>query len=134
MSRGPCHEASAYQASRRWPPGPCQKTSCWEPSGVTATWGAPTLCGAKCGIAKVNWSVAGLGGLIPPAVTTLTSYTVPYVNPVVGAVRMSRSAFSWKQPAAGAGLGHGWVLTDTVGPDAGTKSILVVKSNADSSC
>src|SRR5665213_2101421 len=39
MSRGPCHEASAYQASRRWPLDPCQKTSCWEPSLVTATAG-----------------------------------------------------------------------------------------------
>src|ERR1019366_937614 len=98
MSTGPCQAAKAYQSTKRWPPGPAQKTNCWEPSlatatagvevsvpswgkptgpcqaprayqasaswlvvvsfqktsccdpsGVTATWGAPTLCGAKCG-------------------------------------------------------------------------------------
>src|ERR1019366_3025688 len=51
MSTGPCQAARAYQASKRWPPGPSQKTSCWEPSLVTATagvevsgpsWGKPT--------------------------------------------------------------------------------------------
>src|SRR5450631_2296829 len=95
MSTGP-FQVPVYQASKRWPAGPCQKTSwvlpslltatagvevsvpscgkligpfqvpvyqasaswlvvvsfqktsCVEPSGVTATWGAPTLCGAKC--------------------------------------------------------------------------------------
>src|SRR6202790_2120438 len=51
MSTGPCQAARAYQASKRWPPGPSQKTSCWEPSLATATagvevsvpsWGKPT--------------------------------------------------------------------------------------------
>src|SRR5665213_184916 len=51
MSTGPCHEAAAYQPSKRCPPGPCQKTSWVEPSLVTATagvevkvpnWGKPT--------------------------------------------------------------------------------------------
>src|ERR1019366_6744968 len=39
MSTGPCQAARAYQASKRWPPGPSQKTSCWEPSLATATAG-----------------------------------------------------------------------------------------------
>src|SRR5450631_3314205 len=50
MSRGPC-QVPVYQASNRWPDGPCQKTSWVLPSLVTATagvevkvpnWGKPT--------------------------------------------------------------------------------------------